>query len=70
MSIEQEIERLVACDQPDPHALLGAHPRNGSVEVRAFRPGALAVRVHAAGREPVALHQSHPAGVFDGVIEG
>jgi 1,4-alpha-glucan branching enzyme len=70
VSIGQEIERLVACDHPDPHALLGAHPNDGGVVIRAFRPGARRVRAQVDGREPVTLRRRHPAGVFAGVVKG
>ncbi|HMD58064.1 MAG TPA: 1,4-alpha-glucan branching protein GlgB [Solirubrobacteraceae bacterium] len=69
MSVGREIERLVACDDPDPHALLGAHPRAGGVVIRAFRPGARRVRAQVEGKEPVPLCLRHPAGVFEGVVE-
>ena len=70
MSIEQEVERLVACDDPDPHALLGAHRHDGGVVIRAFRPGARRVRAQLGTGERVALRRRHPAGVFEGVVKG
>ena len=70
MSATEEIERLVACDDPDPHALLGAHPHKDGVVIRAFRPGAERVRALVAGGEPVTLRLLHPAGVFEGVADG
>ena len=45
------------------------HPVGGGVVVRAFRPAAGAITVHA-GRDALALEQIHPGGVFEGVLEG
>ena len=39
-----ELERLLAVNSRDPHALLGAHPVAGGVAVRAFRPEAENIR--------------------------
>ena len=68
MSVATDIDRLVAREHHDPHSVLGAHesPRDGVV-VRALRPMADAVVVQPAG---VALTKVHPAGLFEGVIEG
>jgi 1,4-alpha-glucan branching enzyme len=68
--IAREIERLVACDDPNPHALLGAHPHDDGVVIRAFRPGARRVCVLVDGSKTVALRKRHPAGVFEGVVKG
>jgi len=66
-----DVERLIARDHPEPHAFLGAHPHNGGAVVRAYRPGAERVLVHVAGGgEPVALERAHPAGLFEGELEG
>ena len=55
-------------DHPDPHHLLGAHPQDGGVVVRAFRPGGRArARARRRAREPVELERAHPAGLFEGV---
>jgi 1,4-alpha-glucan branching enzyme len=52
MSVETDIEAIVHRDLADPHRLLGAHPQNGGVVVRAFRPAAAKVvmRPTAASR--------------------
>ena len=47
MSIESDIEAIVGRDLADPHRLLGAHPQNGGVVVRAFRPAAAQGRSRA-----------------------
>jgi 1,4-alpha-glucan branching enzyme len=51
----------------DPHAYLGAHPTEGGVVVRAFRPDAESVRVLPMGVE---LERLRGDGVFEGTIEG
>jgi 1,4-alpha-glucan branching enzyme len=64
------VDDLVEGRLADPHSLLGAHPQNGSVVVRAFRPEAESVRVRVEGFEPVELERSHPAGLFEGTLAG
>jgi 1,4-alpha-glucan branching enzyme len=64
------VDELVEGRLADPHSLLGAHPQNGGVVVRAFRPEAERVRVRVEGSEPVELERSHPAGLFEGELEG
>jgi len=61
VSIESDIETLVGRDLADPHRLLGAHPHDGGVVVRAFRPAAAKITARPEGGEPVALTQRHPA---------
>ena len=53
---------LVARELPDPHALLGAHPDDGGVVVRACRPGRRARRAASRrrGRRPVELRARAP----------
>jgi 1,4-alpha-glucan branching enzyme len=63
------IDELVEGRLADPHSLLGAHPQNGSVVVRAFRPEAESVRVRVEGSEPVELERAHPAGLFEGTVD-
>jgi 1,4-alpha-glucan branching enzyme len=68
-----DLERLVRGEHHDPHRLLGAHLEDGQVVVRAFRPAATAVvaLVGAEGAgERVKLDQVHPAGLFEGVLDG
>jgi 1,4-alpha-glucan branching enzyme len=52
----------------DPHATLGAHPQNGGVVVRAFRPDAVAVVARPEGRDPVELEPADEPGLFEGVV--
>ncbi len=51
-----QIERLVAGAHHDPHSLLGAHPSDGAVAVRALRPGAKSVTVVVGDDRYVAEH--------------
>jgi 1,4-alpha-glucan branching enzyme len=64
------VDELVEGRLADPHSLLGAHPQNGSVVVRAFRPEAETVKVRIEGAEPVELERAHPAGLFEGTLDG
>jgi 1,4-alpha-glucan branching enzyme len=66
----RDAELLVSRSHHDPHAYLGAHPLDGGVIVRAFRPAAAAIRAIAPGHDPVELQQVHPGGVFEGTIDG
>jgi 1,4-alpha-glucan branching enzyme len=65
-----EVEQLVRREHPDPHHVLGAHPSNGGVVVRAFRPAAERILAVPDGGEPVPLEQRHPAGLFEGTVDG
>jgi 1,4-alpha-glucan branching enzyme len=68
-SIEPDIALLASRDHHEPHRVLGAHPVDGGVAVRVWRPGADAVRIHPEGGEPVELaHRS--SGLFEAVIPG
>jgi 1,4-alpha-glucan branching enzyme len=62
-----ELERIVKREHGDPHSVLGAHKSNGDVVVRALRPAAQAVKVHAGGKD-IVLEQVHPGGVFEGIV--
>ncbi len=70
VTVSAEIERVVACDSHDPHAVLGAHATRGGVVVRAFRPGAEKVVALPEHGEPLRLRRVHPAGVFAGRAAG
>jgi 1,4-alpha-glucan branching enzyme len=65
-----DVERLIRREHGDPHALLGAHEAGGGVVIRALRPAAAHVKVHADGNGDVELEQVHPGGVFEGVVPG
>jgi 1,4-alpha-glucan branching enzyme len=70
MSVKTDIDLIVSRDLSDPHRLLGAHPHDGGVVVRAFRPAAERVVARADGHEPVELARRHPAGLFEGELPG
>jgi 1,4-alpha-glucan branching enzyme len=65
-----DLDLIARREHPDPHDVLGAHPANGGVVVRAFRPAAEKVVARVDGGEPVELEQSHPAGVFEAQVDG
>jgi 1,4-alpha-glucan branching enzyme len=68
-----DLEQLVRGEHHDPHRLLGAHLEDGQVVVRAFRPAATSVvaLVGPGGSgERVKLDQVHPAGLFEGALDG
>jgi 1,4-alpha-glucan branching enzyme len=65
-----DVEQLVRREHPDPHQVLGAHPCNGGVVVRAFRPAAERILALPDGGKPVPLEQRHPAGLFEGTLDG
>ncbi len=60
------LERIAAGTAADPHAILGFHDG----VVRAWRPGATAVKVVAAGLPPVDLATAAPQGAFEGEAPG
>jgi 1,4-alpha-glucan branching enzyme len=63
-----QIDALLDHTLADPHSFLGAHPtEDGGVLVRAFRPDATSIDVVVAG-ETSPLEQTHPSGLFEGVI--
>jgi 1,4-alpha-glucan branching enzyme len=64
-----DADRLVTRDHPEPHAYLGAHPADGGVVVRAFRPDAEAVAVWVNGTSTEA-ERVHPDGVFEATLKG
>jgi 1,4-alpha-glucan branching enzyme len=68
-----DLERLVRGEHHDPHRLLGAHLEDGQVVVRAFRPAATSVAAlvgPGGSGERVKLDQVHPAGLFEGALDG
>jgi 1,4-alpha-glucan branching enzyme len=69
IATDTELDRIVRREHGDPHSVLGAHEYNGGVVVRALRPAAKAVKVHA-GNKDLELEQVHPGGVFEGVVDG
>ncbi len=66
----EEVERLLALEHHDPHALLGAHLTEDGVVVRAYRPNAEALLLLAGGKPGVAMARRHEAGIFEVLIPG
>ncbi len=69
-SFDADLAALLARDLREPHRLLGAHPADGGVVVRAWRPDALHVTVHPREGAPLELERVHSAGLFEGFVEG
>jgi 1,4-alpha-glucan branching enzyme len=65
-----ELEALARREHGQPHAVLGPHPSDDGVVVRALRPGAAKVSVKPAKGKSVELEQIHPAGIFEGTFSG
>jgi len=63
---EEELQRLVGGAHANPHAILGAHPFQGQVTVRALRPLAESVVVVAGDLEVPLTHDAY--GVWVGVL--
>jgi len=63
-----ELDRLVGGAHHDPHSILGAHPGDGGVTVRALRPGASSVTV-LVGDERTSMRHEH-AGVWVAILAG
>jgi 1,4-alpha-glucan branching enzyme len=61
-----ELSRIVSGEHAQPHAVLGAHPHDGGVTVRALKPLAEAVVVRFDEQE-VALQHEHE-GIWAGVL--
>ena len=66
----KELDQLVRREHSDPHTVLGAHPQDGGVVVRALRPSAVTVTAHFDDGLSVELERIHPGGVFEGVADG
>jgi 1,4-alpha-glucan branching enzyme len=54
----------------DPHSILGAHPTAEATVVRAWRPEAQSVACIVGGEVVAKLEQVHPAGLFEGEVDG
>ncbi len=63
-----ELDQLVEGRHGDPHAILGAHQRDGDVVVRALRPSADTVAVRPEGGEAVVAEQIHAGGLFEATL--
>jgi len=65
----QDLEQLLKLVHPDPHSALGAHPTPLGVIVRTYKPDARAVEVIVEGELPRSMMISHPAGLFELLLE-
>src|SRR5919198_1343351 len=70
VTVQGDIEAIVRRDLAEPHRILGAHPENGGVVIRTFRPDASKVVARPEGSDPVELELRHPGGVFEGKVPG
>ncbi len=65
-----ELERLFALRHPDPHAILGAHPGDRGLVVRAYRPDATRILLLIDGEAPRPMARRREPGLFELLIEG
>ena len=64
---KSDLARLVRGEHHQPHRVLGPHPQDGQVVIRAWRPDATAVAA-LVGTDRVELDRVHPAGLFEGAV--
>ncbi|MGH2746373.1 MAG: 1,4-alpha-glucan branching protein GlgB [Actinomycetota bacterium] len=69
-SHRSDIDALVRGELWDPHGLLGRHPQGDRTVVRAWRPEAQTVTCLVDGDVAAKLEVIHPAGLFEGVVDG
>jgi 1,4-alpha-glucan branching enzyme len=62
-----ELDRLLAGVHHDPHAVLGAHPYDGAITVRALRPMAASVSVLLPDGRRFPMEHEH-TGIFTAVL--
>lgn len=65
-----ELRRFLELKSHDPHHILGAHPFERGLTIRAFRPNAEKVEVVIERKRPQPLQQIHPSGMFEIHIPG
>ena len=65
-----ELDAVARREHADPHRVLGPHPAPDGVIVRVYRPAAEKVSIKPSKGKSVVLEQVHPAGIFEGLIEG
>ena len=65
-----EADQLISRQHANPHGYLGAHPENGSVVIRTFRPAAAKVEVVDAGRHPRGARAGPPRRRLRGPHQG
>ncbi len=68
---DPDIAAIVGARHADPFAILGPHPTPAGMVIRAFVPGAAAVRAIDAAGAPIAdLQPRHPDGFFEALLPG
>jgi 1,4-alpha-glucan branching enzyme len=65
-----EIDAFLGLLHAEPHRVLGAHPHPRGVVVRAWRPGADSVSLHAEGLSPLPMRRLRAEGLFGVLLEG
>ncbi len=65
-----DLAALAAGEHPEPHRILGAHPTDAGVVVRAFHPDAVTVDCLVAGSDVVALEAIGTGGLFGVLLAG
>ncbi|MGC9221687.1 MAG: 1,4-alpha-glucan branching protein GlgB [Solirubrobacteraceae bacterium] len=69
--LDPGVAAIARREHADPHAVLGAHPVQGGVLVRALRPGATEVHViRSDNHERTTLKRVHAAGIFAATLHG
>jgi 1,4-alpha-glucan branching enzyme len=61
---------IAAARHPDPFSILGPHPTDRGLVVRAVLPGAERVEITRPDAPVVMMDARHPDGVFEGLLEG
>jgi 1,4-alpha-glucan branching enzyme len=67
---KSELDAVARREHAEPHAILGAHPDDDGVVVRAFRPSAQTVAVKPSRGKAVEMKCIHPAGIFEAELPG
>jgi 1,4-alpha-glucan branching enzyme len=70
MTLTDDIVALLDRDLAEPHRILGAHPVDGGVVIRAFRPDADGVTAKIEGGTDLVLERVDDAGLFEGELAG
>jgi 1,4-alpha-glucan branching enzyme len=65
-----ELDAIVRREHSNPHGVLGSHPADGGVAIRAYRPAACAITALVQGGGEAELEEIHPGGVFEGFVSG
>ncbi len=65
----QEFARLLSLHHDNPHSILGAHPEDGKVIIRALRPDAREMAVITENAAPRAMKKINNAGLFETAFE-